>query len=109
MIACIISQRVTRWEKPNLKPYHWLLGAPAKLFFRTQLCSSSCPLVQPLAPKPFLPRPPLLPRKAERRLLPEVAQHTKIPDSVLSLGLHGRTTLSNLPNKTAVSRKIREC
>lgn len=102
MIPCIISQRLTRWEKPNMNPYQWLLGAPAKLPSSTQLCSHSCPLVQPLPPQLFLPQPRLLPRKAGQHLLPEVARYTKIPEWGLSLGLHGRTTLSNLPHKTAV-------
>lgn len=63
------------------------------------------PLLSPgptSAPQLFLPQPPLLPRKAGQHLLPKVAQYTKIPEWGLSLGLHGRTTLSNLPHKTAV-------
>ena len=55
MIPYIISQRVTRWEKPDSNPYHWLLGAPAKLLFSTQLFSPSCPLIQPLPSSPSFP------------------------------------------------------
>lgn len=80
MILCIVSQRVTKWKDPNLNPYRYLLGTPAKLLFSTQLCSRSGPLVQPLPPQPFLPHPPVLPSKAQQRLLPKVAPYTKIPE-----------------------------
>lgn len=100
MIPCIISQRVTRWEKSNLNPYPWLLGAPGKLQHPALLL-----LLSPgssSASQPFLPQSPTLSRKPGQCLLPQVARNTKISTWVLPRGLHGRTTSSNLPNKTAV-------
>lgn len=99
MILCVISQRVTRWEKPNSNPY-WLLGAPSTLQHPALLL-----LLSPgpsSASQPFLPQSPLLSRKAEQCLLPQVARNTKIPRWALPRGLCGRTTSANLPNKAAV-------